>query len=203
VDFHADSRCFRKFIQHGGDAAARGVANESRARCCREQIVDQSVQRRAVAFERRGQSHISARVQNCRTVIAQQSVHQNCIAWPHPAHAQLDAFTNDADPGRVDEQLVARSLVDDLRVAGHDHHTGRSGGARHRRRDLAQDVDVQSLFDDDRAAQIKRLRTAHCEIVDCAADSELSDVAAGEHQRMDDIGIRRHREAISIGSQVR
>src|ERR1700689_2593489 len=96
---------------------------------------------------------VAARVQDGRAMIAQKAVHQEGIARPYAADPKLDAFANDADPRRVDEELVAGPPVDDLGVAGDDRDSGRGRSAGHRAGDVAYRIDVQPPPDDNAAAR--------------------------------------------------
>ena len=116
--------------------------------------------------------------------------------------AEIDAFADDADPGRGEEQLVAGALLDDLGVAGDDLDARLGRRLRHRAGDLPQEVDRHAFLDDRRAGEIERPRAADREIVDRAADGELADVAAGEDQRIDDEGIGGEGEPVAVSREI-
>ena len=90
------------------------------------------------------------------------------------------------------------AALDHLGVAGDDLDAGdpRGGGDRVDLR--AQGAGVEPLLQDHRERRRERPRAAHGEVVDGAVDGEgPSDRAAGEAQRRDDEGVRRHREVIA------
>ena len=93
-------------------------------------------------------------------------------------------------------------LFDDLGVAGDDLNASIACGERHRLRNPAQQIDRQPLLDNHRAGEIERHGTAGREVVDRAIHRELADIAAGEEQRIDDVGIGGEGEPIAAHGQL-
>ena len=116
--------------------------------------------------------------------------------------AEIDAFSDDANSGRREEQLVASASVDDLGVAGDDLDARLGRCSRHRAGDLPHEVDGHAFFHDRRAGKIERPRPADRQIVDRAADGELADVAAGEDQRVDHEGIGGEGEPVAVPREI-
>ena len=94
-----------------------------------------------------------------------------------------------ADAGGVDEELVGLAAVDDLEVAGDDLDARRRGRGAHRGDHPPQRLQRKPLLQDEAGAETDRARPAHGEVVDGAVDRERPDVAAGEEERLNDVGV--------------
>ena len=99
-----------------------------------------------------------------------------------------------ADAGGGDEHAVGLAAIDDLEIAGDDADARGAGRVAHRGDDAAEQCGLEALLEDEGGAEEGRPRPAHREIVDGAVDGEAADVAAGEDERPDDVGIGGHGE---------
>jgi hypothetical protein len=99
---------------------------------------------------------------------------------------------NHTDASGVDEQAIALAFVHDFRVAGDDLHAALLRRIAHRTHHTPQCLHRETFFDNESAAQIKRPRAAHREIIHRAVNRHRADVAAGKEQRTHDVGIGRH-----------
>ena len=103
-----------------------------------------------------------------------------------------------ADAGGGDVAAVGLAALDDLGVAGDDLHAGRPRPRRHRRDDPPQVGDREALLEDEAGRQVQRPRAGHRQVVDRAVDGEVADVAAGEEQRRDDVGVGGERQPRAV-----
>ena len=92
---------------------------------------------------------------------------------------------------RRDKDLVDLAAARDLRVAGDDAHAGLARRLGHRRCDGLEVLQRKALLNLEGAGEIARHGAHAGEVVDCAADAELADVAAGELPGRDDEAVRR------------
>ncbi len=107
----------------------------------------------------------------------------------HPLPDGIGLVRHHADARRVDEKLIAAALVDDFRVAGDQGDAGFLAGVPHRGRDARQVGQGQALFQDEPGAEVQRASAAHRQVVDGAVDRQPADVAAGEKDGADDVGV--------------
>ena len=135
-------------------------------------------------------------------MVAEQAIDQDDVPFPREMRAEIDAFSDDANSGRREEQLVASASVDDLGVAGDDLDARLGRSSRHRAGDLPHEVDGHAFFHDRRTGKIERPRPADRQIVDRAAHGELADVAAGEDQRVDHEGISGESEPVAVPREI-
>ena len=166
-------------------------------------VAIRSMEGRTIACDRRLQSKIAACSENSRPVVAEQAVDQNHVARPGAMGAEVDILADRADAGRRDEHLVARGLVHDFGVARDDLNPGLMRGAGHRTRNLPDELDRQPFLDDDRTGEIERHRAPDREIIHGSTDGELSDIAAGEDQGIDDERIGGESQAITMTGKYR
>ena len=102
-------------------------------------------------------------------------------------------------PGGVDVDAVALAALDDLRVAGRDDHARlpprrRAIEAATRR----SSATAKPSSTTNAGREHERPCAGDGEIVDRAVDGELADVAAGEEERLDDVGVGREREPRAV-----
>ena len=146
---------------------------------------------------------VSARHHHGHAVVADRARYEHAVARPRTVRAKLDAGGNDADPGRRDVQAVGRPALDDLRVAGRDRYAGGKRRSRHRCGDAAQVGNRETFLDDEAGRERDRPRARHREIVDRPVDREVADVAAGEEDRLDDVGVGREGEPHAVHVEQR
>ena len=96
-----------------------------------------------------------------------------------------------ADACRRDKDLVDLAAARDLRVAGDDADAGRLSCLGHGGRDGLEILQRKALLNLEGAGEIARHGAHAGEVVDCAADAELADVAARELPRRDDEAVCR------------
>jgi hypothetical protein len=109
--------------------------------------------------------------------------------WP-----ERDVRTHHPDPGSVHVQAVCLVALDNLGIAGRDHHACRGRGLAHRRGDAPQVGNREPFLDDEAGGEQERSCTRDGQVVDGAVDRELADVAAGEKDRLDHVRVGRERE---------
>ena len=145
---------------------------------------------------------IATRRQDRGAMIAEQPIDEDGVAGFGTMRAEIEAGTDHADPGGIDEELVASAAVDDLGIAGDDGHARRRRRLGHGAGDAAQERDLDTFLDDDAARKIERLGAADGEIIDGAADGKLANVAAGKFQRIDHEGIGGEGEPIAMQREI-
>ena len=191
----------REFVQHGRDAAACRVAQAVDRWARGKHRRHQSIQRLTVAGHVSLQRQLVARNQDSGAVVAQHPVDDNHIARPRLARRDRHAVRHHTDTGGVDEQLVGGTALDDLGVSGHDGDADRIGDALHAGYHAAQQVDLEAFLQHHAARQEQWPRAAHRQVVDGARHGESADVAAGEEQRVDHVGVRGEREPVAEPGQ--
>jgi len=116
-----------------------------------------------------------------------------------PARMELGAddevVVDDAYAGGRDVESVAFAALDDFGVAGDDRNAGGRSGVAHGGHDALERLGGETFFEDEAGAEPERTGAAHGEVVDSAVDGELADVAAGEEERGDDVGVGGESEA--------
>jgi hypothetical protein len=133
-----------------------------------------------LAFQHHGQA-----------VVGDRSAEDDHVSRPNVVNAEVPVRAAHARAGGVDVQTVGLAAGDDLRVAGDDLHTCLVGGGRGRIQDAAQQIDLESLLEDQSKREKRRRRAAHGQVVDGAADGQAPDVAPGELQRLHDVAVGR------------
>ena len=94
-----------------------------------------------------------------------------------------------ADTGRGDEQAVGGATLHDLGVTGDDLDRRLGGGGRHAGADLVQAGDLETLLDDEGGGQTQGPGRRRGQVVDRAGHRQAADVAAGEGERLHDVGV--------------
>jgi len=94
-------------------------------------------------------------------------------------------FINYSNSGRVDENSIPLSLIDDFRIACYELYAGFGGGIAHRGHYRPQRRHLEAFFENESSAEVKGSRTAHGKIIDCAVYREIADIPSWEHQRAD------------------
>ena len=151
-------------------------------------------QRRAVAFDLRLELQALAHRHDRHAVPADIAGQQDHVAHAHARGRHHGVVLDEADAGGVDEQPVALAPVHHLGIARHEQHAGGRGRRLHRLHDALQHLHRQPLFEDEAGAQEQRARAAHRQVVDRAVHGQRADVAAGEEQRADDVGVGGERQ---------
>ena len=129
--------------------------------------------------------------EHCRRVVADEAGEQDLHAGLHVMRRDGSARDDVADAGRVDEDAVGLTALDDLRVTRDNRNAGLLGHLAHRVRYPAQVLDEKALLEDHADRDVARYSARHREVVDRAADGQLADIAAVEEQRLHDVRIRR------------
>jgi len=117
---------------------------------------------------------------------------ENLDVWPRAFFcdaivplASTGEFINYSNSGRVDENSIPLSLIDDFRIACYELYAGFGGGIAHRGHYCPQRRHLEALFENESSAEVKGSRTAHGKIIDCAVYREIADIPSWEHQRAD------------------
>ena len=115
-----------------------------------------------------------------RRVVADVAGEQDLHAGFHMVRRDGSARDDVADAGRVDEDAVSLTALDDLRVARDDGDAGLISHLAHRMRNLAQVLDEEAFLKDHADRDVARHSARHREVVDRAADGQLADIATVE-----------------------
>ncbi len=200
VFFQTDSAatCLGELAEHGRHAAAGGVPHAVDVRASGEHGGDQPAQGLAIRLHTALQSQLAPGIDDGRAVVADVAVDQYHVAGSGTVGADVYAVGNDADACRVDEQLVRAAAWHHLGVARDDAHSRRHRCSLHGGHHPAQLGDGQPLLEDHAAGEVERARAAHGQVVDGAGHGELADVAAGEEQRGDNVGVGGHRQPVAV-----
>ena len=139
ADEHRHAGGARELVEHGGDAAARRVAQAAQAGPGRvEHRVDRGPQRPRVGLDLGAELELAAGEHDRRAVLADRAADEDAVARAaarpgESARARVDA----ADAGRADVHAVGLAAADDLRVAGDDRRRPPPRAAARDRLDLA------------------------------------------------------------------
>ncbi len=175
-------------VEHGGEAAAGGIAQGVRGNACLQQRFYLRPEGGAVALEIRAQLQGVTGHQDAGAVAADIPRHQNGITGLEVAYRDAPALLRQresANPAGVDKDLVGRPLGHHLGVAADDAGAAVGKLSRHRLDDTGEIGVGETLLDDKAAAQILGLGPHHGEIVDRAGDGQLADIAPLEEQWRD------------------
>ena len=195
ADEHADVGRLGDLVEYGGDAASGRVAERADPVGRGQQAGHQPVQRGGVRLDVRLDVQLAAGQHDRDAVVADRAGHDDRVSRPGQRDPELGRILGDqADSGRVDVAAVGLALLHHLGVAGDDLDAGRRGGRLHRLGDADQVGDSEALLEDEPGRQVQRGGAGHRQVVDGAVDGEVADVAAGEEQRRDDVGIGGERE---------
>jgi hypothetical protein len=202
ADQHADVGGLGDLVEDRRHPAAGRVAHRPDLRHRVQQPRDQAVQRRGVGFDVRFDVQLAAGQHDRDAVVADRPGHDDGVARPGPRHAQAHVRFDEADPRGVDVAAVGLALLHHLGVAGDDLHPGRGGGVPHGLGDLVQVGDREAFLEDEPGRQVQRGRAGHGQVVHRAVDGQVADVAAGEEQRRDHVGVGGERHPGPVDAQV-
>ena len=121
--------------------------------------------------------------------------HNHGIPWSGAGAGHPYTFHNLPDAGCRDEDTAALSLSGDLRISRHQPDACLTGCLCHCCRNLIQLVNPEPFFNHKGTGHVQRTGPHAGEVVDRAADAELSDVPAGEKLRRHDETVRCHCKA--------
>ncbi|VXA84447.1 hypothetical protein AERO8C_170103 [Aeromonas veronii] len=175
-------------VEHGGEAAAGGVAQGVRGNACLQQRFYLWPEGGAVALEIGAQLQGVAGHQDAGTVAADIPRHQDGVTGFEVAYRDTPALLRQREgayPAGVDKDLVGRPLGHHLGVAADDAGTALGKLSGHRFDDTGEIGVGETLLDDKAGAQILGLGPHHGEIVDRAGDGQFADIAPLEEERRD------------------
>ena len=124
-------------------------------------------------------------------MVANEPAQDHIHARTDMARRDIDTRDDITDSRCIDEDSICAAPAHDLRITGHDIDPGLLRRKVHRMEDFPQIRQGKALFQDEPHGQIARHGARHRQIVDRAADRELADIAAGEKERLYNVGIRR------------
>ena len=130
-------------------------------------------------------------------MVAERARHQHGIARLRVGAARIAPGGQGAEAGRGDEHAVALALFDDLGVAGHDVHAGRTRRGGHRIDDARQLREQEAFLEDEAGREPQRAGAHHREIVHRAMHRQAADVTAGEEQRAHHMAVGGHHQALA------
>ena len=183
-----------------GDAAAGRIAQDVDVRAGGEHRLDQAVERRGVAGDFGFEFEAFAHGHDGDAVHGDLAAEENFVAGPGARWGRCSTPSRDhADAGGVDEDSVGLAAIDDFGVAGDERDARGVGGFAHRVHDSRRNRRIGSPFlEDESDGEMQRARAAHGEVVDRAVDGEFADVAAGEKDRADHVGVGAEGEAGAV-----
>ncbi len=124
------------------------------------------------------------------------------VAGLSVAAGDVQARRDEAHPGRVDKEAVRAAAFHHLGIAGDDLHPGLLGRGRHRSDHPAQGLHLQPFLQDKTGGEVQGRGPHHAQVVHCAADGQAANIAAGEKERLDHVGIGSEGQAPSSKFQV-
>ncbi len=122
-------------------------------------------------------------------VITDGATDNNRVSRLDALHGKGCRVLDEADAGGVDEEAVGGPPGDDLGVSRHDGDAGLLCRLGHGAGDPPEILHGKALFQDEPGTHDQGLSPADGKIVDRPVDGKRPDVAAGEEDRVDDIGI--------------
>src|SRR3989440_11433373 len=161
------------------------------------------MQRSTITLDTCSQLHVAASIEDRRTVVTQQPVHEDDVTGSSFVDTQVDAFANHTNAGSVDEQLVTGPPFDNLGIARNYFYAGLRSRRRHSPCHIAHCFDRQALLNYDRTRQVERYRAAHRQVINRAADRQLTNIATGKIQWLDHVGICGESKSIAKRHHVR
>ena len=181
-------------MQHGADAAARGIAYRVDGRPVGhgvKQGLDGRGERRAVARDGSVDGEVAASDEDGGSVAADVARNDDGVACFGARAGGLSARQQLAEARRRDEDAVDLAAPGDFRVARDDAHAGSFSRLCHRGGDGVEVPQRESFLNLEGAGEVARHGAHAGEVVDRAADAELADVAARELPGRDDEAVRR------------
>ena len=189
------------FHEGGGETAAGEIAQAVELEAGGEEGLHGGNERGAVALDGAFEGEVRACRHNGHTVTAEVAAEEDRIAGANGSGRDREGVLNEPNARGGDVESVALAAFDDLGVAGDDGDAGGGRGLAHGGDDALEGFGGQTLFENEGGAEPERAGAAHAEIVDGAVDGELADVAAGEEERADDVGIGGECEAGAGGGE--
>ncbi len=191
-----------EFVEGGGESSACEVSHGAEGDLGVDECGDQAVEWGAIAFDIGVELEFTASDQDGCAMIAEVSVDQDGVVGLKQVGGDLLVCGDHADASGADEDLVGGPAWDDLGITGDDLDIGIAGGLAHACEDGAQGVHRETFFEDQAARKIEWAGARDGEIIDCAVDSELSDVATREKQRADHVAIGGKGQAVAVACEV-
>ena len=203
LQHHADPGLAGNFVQGGGEAAARGVAQAADvgARC--QHRCDQAVQRRGVGNNRGVERQVLALAHDGHAMVAHGARDQHHIARSGAAAAEFQTLGQDADGGGGDEDAVALAAFHHLGVARYHRHAGHARSFGHRFDDARQIGQRKAFFEDETGSEIERCGAHHRHVVHGAMHRQAADVATRKEQGRHHMAVGRHHDACRLAVQHR
>jgi hydrogenase maturation protein HypF len=202
ADQHADFCRLGDLVEDRGHAAPGRVAHRPDAGHRVQQARHQPVQRRGIGGDVRLDVELAAGQHDGDAMIADGPGHDDGVARPGPRRTEDHVPLDEADARGVDVAAVGLALLDHLGIPGDDAHAGRGGRGSHRLGDPLQVRDGEAFLQDEPGRQVERGGTGHGQVVDRAVYRQVADVAAGEEQRLDHIGIGGQRQPGPVDGQL-
>jgi len=122
-------------------------------------------------------------------VVADGTVDEDLVAGTGAAAADVELVVEDADSRGIDEDLVRLPPGDHLGVAGDDGHSGGFGRLLHAGENGPEVREGKTLLQNQADADRQGTGAAHGQVVDRSVNRQIADVAAGEEDRVDHVGV--------------
>ena len=130
------------------------------------------------------------------------SANNDLVANGRACRMDVYVVRHDADAGSIDENLVCFTPVNHLCIASDQLHAGGIGSSVHRLDDAPEIFHRQTFFQDKAGREIKRVRSAHRQIVHRPVNGEFSDIASGKKDRTDHERIGAERDAFAVNEKI-
>ena len=128
-------------------------------------------------------------------MIRNRSADQNPIAGLNLVRMKPATSWHATDPGSGDVHAVGVVSADDFGVAGEDSDTRFGRGFVNRIENLFEEPFLEALGENHAQRDSDGLGPANGQVIDCPADRQSPDVAAGKLKRLDDVTVYRHRDS--------
>ena len=136
-------------------------------------------------------------------VVADRPGHDDRVTGAGGGDTEGQIVLDHPHPGRIDVAAVRLAPLDHLGVAGDDLHPGRRRGGGHGRHDRGQVGDGEAFLQHEAGRQVQRGGAGHRQVVDGPVHGQVADVAAGEEQRRNDVGVGGQRQPRIADPQLR
>ncbi len=150
--------------------------------------MDHLVQRRDVAFDDSLHLRHLAREHYGHAMVCDGATDNDTIARSNGVGMEI-LFSGRSDACRRDIDSIAMPASDDLGVAGYDADAGFGGCRGNRVQNFLKDAAIQPFSEDEAERDAQRPRAAYGQVVDRAADTKPTDIAAGEFQRLHNVAV--------------
>ena len=188
-----------ELVADRANATPGRVAQPTRAGGGGEERLDEIVDRRGVRPDVRLEGKVATGQHHRHAVVGDRAGDEHPVARPHLFRSEHTSCWDQPDPCRRDVQPVGGARSDDLRVAGHDAHTGGRGGLSHVGDDGVQLGDREALLDHEGRGERHRPPALDGDVVHRSVHGQVPDRATREPSRRHDERVGAERQTLSAG----